>query len=76
MGVQTSTHTHIYIWYIVSSGEMVDLIFPDHVIAYIPYLQEIGKMLGYAIAIANVSARVSFLRFVLLVAIVSDCVCI
>lgn len=27
---------------IISSGEIVDLIFPDHVIAYIPYLQEIG----------------------------------
>lgn len=28
---------------IISSGEIVDLIFPDHVIASIPYLQEIGN---------------------------------
>lgn len=29
---------------IVWTSEIVDLIFPDHVIAYIPYLQEIGIM--------------------------------
>lgn len=30
---------------IIPSGEIVELIFPDHVIANIPYLQEIGAIL-------------------------------
>lgn len=56
--IQTQTQTqrliHVQTFGIVSSGEMLDLIFPDHVIANIPYLQEIG----------NVSMRISRLLIV------------
>lgn len=35
----------VYMCVIILSSEIVDLIFPDHVIAYIPYLQEIGVVM-------------------------------